>query len=62
MAVKCIRCNTKNAILKRPKTSDAMCKECFFFVFEEEVHKTIVDAQLFKMGEKIGIGASGGKG
>ena len=62
MVVKCMRCNTNRAILKRPKTSDAMCKECFFFVFEEEVHKTIVDAQLFKPGEKIGIGASGGKG
>ena len=39
-----------------------MCKECFFFVFEEEVHKTITDAKLFKAGERIGIGASGGKG
>jgi cytoplasmic tRNA 2-thiolation protein 1 len=38
-----------------------MCKECFFFVFEEEIHKTITDAKLFKTGEKIGIGASGGK-
>jgi len=38
-----------------------MCKTCFFFVFEEEVHKTITDAKLFKPGEKIGIGASGGK-
>ena len=61
MPVKCKRCETNNAILKRPKTSDAMCKECFFFVFEEEVHKTITDAKLFKTGEKIGIGASGGK-
>lgn len=61
MPVKCKRCESKNAILKRPKTSDAMCKECFFFVFEEEVHKTIIDAKLFKSGERIGIGASGGK-
>ncbi len=61
MPVKCKRCDVNNAILKRPKTSDAMCKTCFFFVFEEEVHKTITDAKLFKPGEKIGIGASGGK-
>ena len=62
MAIKCKRCQINKAILKRPKTSDAMCKECFFFVFEEEVHKTITDAKLFKAGERIGIGASGGKG
>lgn len=62
MVVKCKRCDKNKAILKRPKTSDVMCKECFFFVFEEEVHKTISDAKLFKPGEKIGIGASGGKG
>ncbi|CAF0733529.1 unnamed protein product [Brachionus calyciflorus] len=61
MPVNCIRCNQNRAILKRPKTGDAMCKECFFFVFEEEIHKTITDAKLFKPGEKIGIGASGGK-
>ena len=59
--VKCFRCEENKAILKRPKTGDAMCKECFFFVFEEEVHHTITEAKLFQPGEKIGIGASGGK-
>jgi cytoplasmic tRNA 2-thiolation protein 1 len=62
MVFKCTRCEINKAILKRPKTGDAMCKECFFHVFEEEVHKTITDAKLFKVGEKIAIGASGGKG
>jgi hypothetical protein len=62
MGIKCKRCGEKNAILKRPKTSDAMCKECFFFVFEEEIHKTIVDAKLFKEGDRVAVGASGGKG
>lgn len=62
MAIKCKRCGEKNAILKRPKTSDAMCKECFFFVFEEEIHKTIYDAKLFKEGDRVAVGASGGKG
>ena len=61
MPVKCKRCEANKAILKRPKTGDAMCKECFFYVFEEEIHRTIGEAGLFKRGEKIGIGASGGK-
>ncbi len=62
MGIKCKRCDEKNAILKRPKTSDAMCKECFFFVFEEEIHKTIFDGKLFKEGDRVAVGASGGKG
>ena len=61
MVFKCKICNEKNAVLKRPKTGDALCRECFYLVFEEEVHKTIVDAKLFKRGERVGIGASGGK-
>lgn len=61
MPINCIRCDKNKAILKRPKTGDAMCKECFFFVFEEEIHKTIIDSAIFKSGERIGIGASGGK-
>lgn len=31
-------------------------------MFEEEIHRVIVDNQLFKPGERIAIGASGGKG
>ncbi|CAH1798254.1 unnamed protein product [Owenia fusiformis] len=60
MPVKCGLCD-KSAILKRPKTGDALCKECFYFAFEEEIHKTIIDAKLFSRGEKVAIGASGGK-
>ncbi|KAF2356158.1 hypothetical protein FHG87_013091 [Trinorchestia longiramus] len=51
----------KRAILKRPKTGDALCKECFFFAFEEEVHHTITSAKLFSPGEYVAIAASGGK-
>ena len=61
MPTYCTRCEKQRAILKRPKTGDARCKECFFFVFEEEIHRTITGAGLFKRGERIGIGASGGK-
>ena len=39
-----------------------MCRECFYRAFEEEVHKTIIDAQLFKTGDRVAVGASGGKG
>ena len=38
-----------------------MCRECFFFAFEEEVHATIVNESLFSPGEKVALGASGGK-
>jgi len=38
-----------------------VCQECFFLVFEEEIHHTITTNNLFKRGEKIAIGASGGK-
>ncbi|KAJ1732790.1 cytosolic thiouridylase subunit Ctu1, partial [Coemansia biformis] len=42
-------------------TGQRVCKECFFRVFETEVHHTIVDNGLFRPGDRIGIGASGGK-
>ncbi|CAE6470021.1 unnamed protein product [Rhizoctonia solani] len=57
----CELCHTARAILKRPKTGQQICKECFFKVFETEVHNTIIDNQLFKPGDRVAIGASGGK-
>lgn len=47
--------------MKRPKTSQKICRECFFHVFETEIHNTITSNNLFKRGDKVGIGASGGK-
>lgn len=38
-----------------------VCNECFYFVFEEEIHQTIIDNQVFSRGERVAIGASGGK-
>lgn len=58
----CALCQSAKAILKRPKTGQQICRECFFFVFETEVHHTITEAKLFKPGDKVAIGASGGKG
>ncbi|GAA6050385.1 hypothetical protein JCM3770_004012 [Rhodotorula araucariae] len=61
----------RRALLRRPKTLQAVCKECFFDAFETEIHHTIIghghaeqtrDARsLFRRGERVAIGASGGK-
>ncbi|CAD6577478.1 MAG: nucleotidyltransferase [Cyphobasidiales sp. Tagirdzhanova-0007] len=51
----------RRAILRRPKTAQAVCRECFFLVFETEIHNTIIRAKLFTKGQKVGIAASGGK-
>lgn len=59
--VKCELCNERAAKIKRPKNQMPVCHECFFLVFEEEIHHTILTNQLFKRGERIAIGASGGK-
>ncbi|KAL6011837.1 cytosolic thiouridylase subunit Ctu1 [Asimina triloba] len=40
---------------------EGICRECFYTVFEEEIHKVIVDNQLFKPGEHVAVAASGGK-
>ncbi|XP_074106261.1 cytosolic thiouridylase subunit 1 [Cotesia typhae] len=61
MPPKCSANCPNKAILKRPKTGDALCKECFFLAFEIEIHHTIVNGKLFKPGNKVAIGASGGK-
>ncbi|CAI9777928.1 unnamed protein product [Fraxinus pennsylvanica] len=57
----CSICNERRAALKRPKTLEQICRECFYSVFEDEIHNVIVENQLFKPGERIAIGASGGK-
>lgn len=57
----CELCHGRKAVMKRPKNLMKLCKECFYHVFETEIHNTIVNASLFKKGDKIAIGASGGK-
>ncbi|XP_056640109.1 cytoplasmic tRNA 2-thiolation protein 1 [Diorhabda sublineata] len=51
----------KKAVLKRPKTGDVLCRECFFEAFENEIHFTITKAKLFKPNTTVAIAASGGK-
>lgn len=57
----CELCHSRKALLKRPKNLQKICKLCFFHVFETEIHNTIVSNNLFQRGEKIAVGASGGK-
>ncbi|KAK9497035.1 hypothetical protein O3M35_012825 [Rhynocoris fuscipes] len=51
----------KRAVLKRPKTGDALCKDCFFWAFETEIHHTVTNGKLFKRGDLVAVAASGGK-
>lgn len=53
-------CSAK-ASLKRPKNGKAICRQCFYDCFEREIHETIVNNKLFTRGQKIALGASGGK-
>eukprot|EP00186_Timspurckia_oligopyrenoides_P004463 CAMPEP_0182442110 /NCGR_PEP_ID=MMETSP1172-20130603/1069_1 /TAXON_ID=708627 /ORGANISM="Timspurckia oligopyrenoides, Strain CCMP3278" /LENGTH=354 /DNA_ID=CAMNT_0024636813 /DNA_START=1328 /DNA_END=2392 /DNA_ORIENTATION=+ len=57
----CVYCKKVRANVKRPKTGDAVCRDCFYSAFEDEVHSTIVHEKLFCAGETVAIGASGGK-
>jgi cytoplasmic tRNA 2-thiolation protein 1 len=57
----CEVCHDSRAAVIRPKNSQKICKQCFLSVFETEIHETIVANALFRRGEKVAIGASGGK-
>ena len=38
-----------------------MCKQCFYFCFEEEIHQTITRGKLFKRNDRVAVASSGGK-
>ena len=57
----CDQCIEGRAIIQRSATGQKLCKICFLSAFEEEVHQTILHEHLFIPGERIAIGASGGK-
>lgn len=57
----CALCHTNRALILRPKDHSKLCKTCFINVFETEIHHTITTNALFTRGERIAIGASGGK-
>ncbi|KAL4421680.1 hypothetical protein ABPG77_001221 [Micractinium sp. CCAP 211/92] len=57
----CGHCGMQRAVLRRPKTAEQLCRECFYAALEEEVHQTITGARLFRPGERVAVAASGGK-
>ncbi|KAL8837800.1 MAG: hypothetical protein Q9176_005434 [Flavoplaca citrina] len=57
----CALCNNSRALIIRPKNRQKLCKPCFIFLFETEIHNTITTNSIFRPGERIAIGASGGK-
>lgn len=59
--MKCSTCNTGKVVIKRPKTSLPSCLQCFYHAFESEIHNTITSTRIFKRGDRVCIGASGGK-
>ena len=38
-----------------------VCRECFYAAFEDEVHRVITASGMFRAGERVAVGASGGK-
>lgn len=57
----CALCHTSRALIIRPKNHQKLCKSCFITLFETEIHNTITTNSLFTPGERVAIGASGGK-
>ena len=57
----CALCEANRALIIRPKNHQKLCKGCFLTLFETEIHNTIIANSLFAPGERIAIGASGGK-
>lgn len=57
----CQLCHTNRALILRPRNHQKVCRTCFITAFEDEIHNTIDTHNLFQPGERITIGASGGK-
>ena len=57
----CAICKDARALIIRPKNHQKLCKQCFIAIFEDEIHHTITTTNLFTPGDRIAIGASGGK-
>jgi len=47
--------------MKRTESGQLLCKECFSYIFEEEVYQTITRFDLLSPGDILAIGVSGGK-
>lgn len=61
MPHQCSACKTSRAQIVRPKNHSRLCAPCFTSLFEQETAEVILSHNLFSRGEKVAIGASGGK-
>ncbi|GMS95634.1 hypothetical protein PENTCL1PPCAC_17809, partial [Pristionchus entomophagus] len=61
MPVECSGGCGQPARIKRAKDCRPVCENCFVAAFEQDVHDTITSTNLFTRGEKVALGASGGK-
>lgn len=57
----CDVCGAAPACLQRPCTAELLCRYCFYSRFEEDVHQLIVSTGMFREGESVVVGVSGGK-
>jgi cytoplasmic tRNA 2-thiolation protein 1 len=57
----CEVCKTSRAQILRPRNHARVCATCFISLFEKEVYQTVTSTNLFVPGERVAIGASGGK-
>jgi cytoplasmic tRNA 2-thiolation protein 1 len=56
-----MRCPDGRAVVQRPTDGSRLCRPCFVQAFEDDVHATIVRERLFSPGDRVAVGASGGK-
>lgn len=57
----CENCKVNKAVIVRPKNKMKVCKDCFYELFEIEIHDLITSTKMFERGSKVGVGISGGK-
>eukprot|EP00920_Eleutheroschizon_duboscqi_P001333 GHVT01002992.1.p1 GENE.GHVT01002992.1~~GHVT01002992.1.p1 ORF type:complete len:451 (-),score=92.70 GHVT01002992.1:140-1492(-) len=57
----CAACQSHRPAIRRSATGAGLCRECFLFAFEEEVHGTILRHRLFAKGDRVCVAVSGGK-
>lgn len=57
----CQKCKNRKAVILRSQNKTKVCKECFFELFEDEIHHLIINTQMFEKNSRVGVGISGGK-
>lgn len=59
MACEC--CGVRRAAIVRSRDRARVCKECFYELFETEIHELLTATNMFPRGTRVGVGISGGK-